>query len=116
MAWVVMNVPRTLTACIRSNRFIGVPAVPARKIAQALILSGVRTPIGTLNGALASAPAPELGSLCLKEALERTGVDPEEVDEVILGNVLGAGIGQNPARQASLGAGFPASVGATTPN
>ena len=85
-------------------------------IPQALILSGVRTPIGSLNGALASVPAPELGSLCIKEALERAGVGPEEVDEVILGNVLSAGMGQNPARQASLGAGLPVSVGATTLN
>jgi len=83
---------------------------------QALILSGVRTPIGSLGGGLASVAAPELGSLCLKEALERAGVGPAEVEEVILGNVLGAGMGQNPARQASLGAGLPASVGATTVN
>ncbi|MFH1923042.1 MAG: acetyl-CoA C-acyltransferase, partial [Planctomycetota bacterium] len=83
---------------------------------QAVILSGVRTPIGSLGGALASAPAPELGSISIREALERAGVAPEEVDEVILGNVLGAGVGQNPARQASLGAALPASVGATTVN
>jgi len=83
---------------------------------QAWILSGVRTPIGSLNGALASVPAPKLGSISIQEALKRAGVGPEEVDEVILGNVIGAGIGQNPARQASLGAGLPASVGATTVN
>lgn len=83
---------------------------------QAVILSGVRTPIGSLGGALASALAPELGAVCIREALVEAGVTPEGVDEVILGNVLGAGVGQNPARQASLGAALPASVGATTVN
>ncbi len=91
--------------------------IPPRDVSpQALILSAVRTPIGSLNGALASASAPELGSVCVKEALQRAGLEPEQVDEVILGNVIGAGVGQNPARQASLGAGLPASVGATTVN
>ncbi|MFH1266705.1 MAG: hypothetical protein ABIK89_13325, partial [Planctomycetota bacterium] len=74
---------------------------------HAVILSGVRTPIGSLGGALASAPAPELGVVSIREALARAGIAPEEVDEVILGNVLGAGVGQNPARQASLGAALP---------
>lgn len=91
--------------------------IPPRDVSpQALILSAVRTPIGSLNGALASTPAPELGAVCVKEALQRAGLEPEQVDEVILGNVIGAGIGQNPARQASLAAGLPASVGATTVN
>lgn len=98
---------------------IGVPPRPddhKSSMGQAFILSAVRTPIGSLNGALASVSAPELGSLCIKAAVERAGVCPEDVDEANLGNVLGAGVGQNPARQASLGAGLPASVGATTVN
>ena len=83
---------------------------------QALILSAVRTPIGSMNGALSSVPAPQLASPCIEQALRRAGVAPDTVDEVILGNVLGAGVGQNPARQASFAAGLPASVGATTVN
>jgi acetyl-CoA C-acetyltransferase len=83
---------------------------------QALILSAVRTPIGSMNGALSSVAAPQLASPCIEQALKRAGVAPEMVDEVILGNVLGAGVGQNPARQASMMAGIPASVGATTVN
>lgn len=83
---------------------------------QALILAAVRTPIGSMNGALSSVSAPQLASRCIEQALERAGVAPDTVDEVILGNVLGAGVGQNPARQASIGANLPASVGATTVN
>ncbi len=83
---------------------------------EAFILSGVRTPIGALGGVLAEVPAPELGALCVKEAVQRAGVQPEDVSEVIMGNVVGAGLGQNPARQASIKAGLPVSVGATTVN
>jgi acetyl-CoA C-acetyltransferase len=84
--------------------------------AEAMILSGVRTPIGAMNGVLSSVPAPELGAICIKQALAKAGVDPERVDEVLMGNVVGAGIGQNPARQAALKAGLPPSVGAATIN
>ena len=83
---------------------------------EAMILAGVRTPIGAMNGVLASVPAPELGAVCIKQALKNANVDAERVDEVLMGNVVGAGIGQNPARQAALKAGLPASVGATTVN
>ena len=84
--------------------------------AEVFIMSGVRTPIGAMSGALADVPAPELGAICIKEAVQRAGVKPEAVDEVIIGNVVAAGIGQNPARQATIKAGLPASVGATTVN
>jgi acetyl-CoA C-acetyltransferase len=84
--------------------------------AEVFILSGVRTPIGAMSGALAEVPAPELGAVCIKEAVKRAGVKPEAVSEVIFGNVVAAGIGQNPARQATIKAGLPASVGATTVN
>ncbi len=80
------------------------------------LAGGSRTPQGSFNGALADVTAPELGSIVIHSALERAGVDGKEVDEVIFGNVLGAGIGQNPARQASLGAGLGSNVGATTVN
>jgi len=76
----------------------------------------VRTPFGSFNGAFARMTAPQLGSVAIKAALERGGVKPEDVDEVFFGNVIGAGVGQNVARQASIGAGLPLSCGATTIN
>ncbi|MEE9218331.1 MAG: acetyl-CoA C-acetyltransferase [Acidobacteriota bacterium] len=81
-----------------------------------VILSAVRTPVGRLLGALKSFTAPELGAIAVREAVQRAGLDADEVDEVILGNVLQAGVGQNPARQAALKAGLPVSVGALTIN
>ena len=83
---------------------------------ESLIVSAVRTPIGSLGGVLATVPAPELGAVCIKGALQKAGVAPADVDEVLMGNVVSAGIGQNPARQASIKAGLPSSVGATTVN
>jgi acetyl-CoA C-acetyltransferase len=80
------------------------------------IVDGVRTPMGSMNGALASVPAPRLGAACIGALLERTGVRGDQVDEVIMGNVIGAGLGQNPARQAALFASLPHAVGATTVN
>jgi acetyl-CoA C-acetyltransferase len=80
------------------------------------VAGGVRTPFGAFNGSLAALTAPELGSVAIRAALQKAGVDPKEVDEVLFGNVLGAGVGQNPARQASLGAGLGVEVGATTIN
>ena len=80
------------------------------------ISSAVRTPIGKLLGGLAPLPAPKLGALVIREAVARAGVPADAVDEVILGNVLTAGLGQNPARQAALGAGLPAGTGALTIN
>ncbi len=80
-----------------------------------VVLAGaVRTMIGTLNGALAEIPATVLGSAVIRAALERSGVPPSAVDEVTMGNVLTAGLGQNPARQAAIGAGLAPTVGATT--
>lgn len=83
---------------------------------EVVILSGVRTPIGAFQGALSSFTAPQLGSIAIKEALNRAGVAPDQVDDVLMGNVLSAAIGQAPARQASLGAGIPTSVPCTTIN
>jgi acetyl-CoA C-acetyltransferase len=83
---------------------------------EALIVAGVRTPIGSLGGVLSSVSAPNLGAACIKAALAKAGVAGDEVDEVIMGNVVSAGIGQNPARQAAIKAGVPPSVGATTVN
>lgn len=83
---------------------------------ESYIVGAVRTPIGALGGALATVPAPELGATCIRALLERTKLAPDELDEVILGNVVSSGIGQNPARQAAIRGGVPASVGAMTVN
>ena len=72
-----------------------------------VIASAARTPVGSFNGAFANTPAHELGAVAIKAALARSKVEPQEVDEVILGQVLSAGQGQNPARQAAMKAGIP---------
>ncbi|WP_306598681.1 acetyl-CoA C-acetyltransferase [Geothrix sp. 21YS21S-2] len=77
---------------------------------EAVIVSAVRTAIGTFGGSLAGLSAVEMGSIAAKEALQRAGVDPSAVDEVIIGNVLSAGLGQNVARQVALKAGLPGTV------
>ena len=82
-----------------------------------VVLAGAcRTAIGTMGGQLSSIPAPDLGALAIKEALRRAGVKPEQVDEVYMGNVIQAGLGQNPARQAAINAGIPVEVPAITIN
>ena len=81
-----------------------------------VIVSAVRTPMGGFQGDLATATAPELGATAIRAALERAGLAPDSIEEVIMGCVLPAGLGQAPARQASLGAGIPESVGCTTIN
>ena len=87
------------------------------KETEAVILSAVRTPIGRFQGALSGIPAPKLGAAAVKAAVERAGLEnPEEIDEVLLGNVIQAGEGQAPARQAAIFAGLPATVSATTLN
>jgi len=74
---------------------------------EIVIASAARTPVGSFNGALSSLPAHDLGKTAIKAALERAGVDAKDVDEVIMGQILQAGEGQNPARQASIAAGVP---------
>ncbi|MHB1069352.1 MAG: thiolase family protein, partial [Gemmatimonadaceae bacterium] len=81
-----------------------------------VIVSAARTPIGRFLGSLASLQAPELGAIAITAALERAGADPAEIGEVIMGNVLQAGVGQAPARQAMIKAGIPAAVPAYTVN
>src|SRR6266478_6369229 len=85
-------------------------------IKEAVIISAVRTPTARFLGALKSFKATELGALVVREAVKRAGVDPKDVDEVIMGCVLQAGLGQNPARQAALRGGLPDTVGAVTIN
>jgi acetyl-CoA C-acetyltransferase len=86
------------------------------KTPHTVIVSAVRTPMGSFNGVFSGVPATKLGSIAIAEALKRVHVQPEHVDEVYMGCVLSAGLGQAPARQASIGAGIPNSVGATTVN
>ena len=74
---------------------------------EIVIASAARTPVGSFNGALASLPAHDLGAIAIRAALERAGVSPNDVDEVVMGQVLQAGAGQGPARQASIKAGVP---------
>jgi acetyl-CoA C-acetyltransferase len=85
-------------------------------VRDVVIVSACRTPVAKFQGALSGFRAPELGGLAIAEALRRAGIGPELVDEVILGNVLTAGLGQNPARQAARAAGIPDSVGSLTIN
>ena len=83
---------------------------------EAVIVSAVRTPLGSFGGSLKNISAVDLGSLVIKSALERANLKAEQVDEVIMGNVLGAGLGQNVARQMSVNAGIPVSSPAFTVN
>ena len=83
---------------------------------QAVIVSAVRTPVGSFGRSLKDVPAVDLGVIALKEALKRIDLQPDQVDEVILGNVLQAGLGQNPARQVTVNAGLPKEVPAFTIN
>ena len=83
---------------------------------DAVILSGARTPIGKFNGALAGLDAPHLGAVALKAAVERAGIDPAHVEEVLMGQVVAAGSGQAPARRAAQYAGLPDEVGASSLN
>ncbi|HHY13000.1 MAG TPA: acetyl-CoA C-acyltransferase, partial [Firmicutes bacterium] len=83
---------------------------------EVVILSGVRTAIGTFGGALQSTAASDLGAVVIKEAVRRARVAPDTVDEVIMGNVLQAGQGQNPARQAAIKAKLSTNVPAMTVN
>ncbi len=81
-----------------------------------VIVAAARTPIGKFLGALASLPAPELGAVAIREALKRSGIGPEDVEEVIMGNVVQGGVGQAPARQAAMRADLPSNVSALTIN
>src|SRR6266436_380447 len=81
-----------------------------------VIISGCRTPVGKFQGSLSDFSAPQLGAMVVREAVKRAGVDPEQVDECIMGNVITAGLGQNPARQAAIFGGLAPATGAMTIN
>jgi len=86
------------------------------ELQDAVIVSAVRTAIGTYGGGLAEVPAVKLGEICIRAALERADLKPNQVNEVIMGNVLQAGLGQNPARQSAVNAGLPVEVPSMTIN
>src|SRR3954454_20496507 len=83
---------------------------------DAYVVGAARTPIGRFLGGLSGVPAPELGAVAVRAALARAGVPPAAVDDVLLGNVIQAGVGQAPARQAALQAGIPPTASAMTLN
>jgi len=83
---------------------------------EAVILSAARTPIGKFQGSLSTITAPKLGAIAIQAAVQRAGIDPKEIEEVIMGNVVSAGLGQAPARQSGIYANVPATVSATTIN
>ena len=83
---------------------------------DAVILSGCRTPVGKFQGSLSDFSAPQLGAIVVREAVKRAGLDPAQVDECIMGNVVSAGLGQNPARQAAIYGGLSPATGAMTIN
>src|SRR5579864_6621775 len=83
---------------------------------EVVIISGCRTPVGKFQGSLSEFSATQLGAIVVREAVKRAGIDPAKVDECIMGNVVSAGLGQNPARQAALFGGLPPEVGAMTIN
>src|SRR5882762_6077260 len=83
---------------------------------KVVIISGCRTPVGKFQGSLSELSAPQLGAIVVREAVKRANIDPTQVDECIMGNVISAGLGQNPARQAAILGGLPPEVGAMTIN
>jgi acetyl-CoA C-acetyltransferase len=83
---------------------------------EVVIISACRTPVGKFQGSLSDLSAPQLGAVVVREAVKRAGLDPKQVDECIMGNVVSAGLGQNPARQAAIFGGLAPEVGAMTVN
>src|ERR1700733_14884668 len=81
-----------------------------------VIISGCRTPVGKFQGSFSEFTAPKLGAIAVREAVKRAGIDSKLVDECIMGNVISAGLGQNPARQAAIFGGLAPEVGAMTVN
>ena len=92
------------------------PNTPSNHPDDAVIVSAVRTPIGKFSGTLTPLSAPEIGAVAVEAAVKRASIEPTSIDEILMGNVVQAGQGQAPARQAGIKAGIPASVGATTVN
>src|SRR5207248_10188331 len=83
---------------------------------EVVIIAGCRTPVGKFQGSLSDLSATQLGAIVVREAVKRAGIEPSQVDECIMGNVVSAGLGQNPARQAAMFGGLGPEVGAMTIN
>jgi acetyl-CoA C-acetyltransferase len=100
----------------RERPFVTAFTSRATRVEEAVIVSAVRTPVGTVGGIFVEVPATTLGAIVVEEAIRRAGIDADQVEEVLMGNVLQAGLGQNPARQAALGANLSTAVPAMTVN
>ena len=111
-AWVSSGAEVVVDTCIRRRRLRQYDAAMPKTV----ILGSARTPIGKLGGGLSTLKATELGGVAISAALERASVDPEQVDHVVMGQVLQAGQGQIPSRQAQIGAGIPKEVSSETVN
>src|SRR5579884_2725279 len=119
---VCARVLRHFSEVLMDDVVVGSGKLPVGKVEfppaleEVVIVSAVRTPIAKFQGALTDFTAPQLGAMVVKEAVKRANLDPTRVDECIMGNVISAGLGQNPARQAALFGGLPPTVGAMTIN
>jgi acetyl-CoA C-acetyltransferase len=102
--------------CVYSDKHTPADLAARSAMEDAVIVSAVRTPIGTMGGALLDVPATRLGALVVEEAVRRAGVDAAQIDEVLMGNVLQAGLGQNPARQAAREGGIADHIPSMTVN
>ncbi|XP_039600447.1 acetyl-CoA acetyltransferase, mitochondrial [Polypterus senegalus] len=111
-----MNLNAQLCRRLLASKYVTRSYASGSTLNEVVIVSAVRTPIGSFMGSLSKVPATKLGSVAIKGAIDKAGISPEEVQEVYMGNVLQAGEGQAPTRQALLGAGLPISTPATTIN
>ena len=111
-----MNVGKSIRLDGSSGKSAGPTYHERTQMASSYVISGARTPIGSFLGGLSSLSAPELGAIAIESALSRSGLGAADVDEVIMGNVISAGVGQAPARQAALKAGLPDTIAALTIN
>ena len=112
-----MTLPRFSHSCIyNESREIFAELAFMASFDDAVILSACRTAVGKFQGGLAEFSAPQLGAIVVREAVKRAGIDPAQVDECIMGNVVSAGLGQNPARQAAIFGGLSPRTGAMTIN
>jgi acetyl-CoA C-acetyltransferase len=117
LSGLLLNIPkRQFQYSNQAPTFLIFAASKSNIMKEVYIVSAVRTPIGSFMGSLSTVPAPKLGAAAIKGALEKSGIDPKIIDEVIMGNVMSANLGQAPARQAAMFAGLDQDVPCTTVN
>ena len=117
LSGLLLNIPkRQFQYSNQAPTFLTFAASKSNIMKEVYIVSAVRTPIGSFMGSLSTVPAPKLGAAAIKGALEKSGIDPKIIDEVIMGNVMSANLGQAPARQAAMFAGLDQDVPCTTVN